>query len=173
MSQRQSCCVVDYLLEGSGGVRPFKAEDQPGIDQVIAVVFKDLLSPSRLDFYAHDHDPKLTLVYEREGRIVGCYLLKENSVLSAVEEGAKPLEDLEKYRNLRGIEGVALAILPEYQYNIGAAIELLSRPTEMGFDYMWGAQNAKLGNLLKWTKLSRLVAVCEGPPKWTVTLRDL
>lgn len=89
--------------------------------------------------------------------IVGCYLLNEGGV----EKFEKcSLEDLTPYKNLKGIEGVVLAVLPEYRsFGIGKILREI--PKKLGYDYIWGQQFKFLGNLEDWTRFGRrLVADC-------------
>ena len=64
------------------------------------------------------------------------------------------LEDLSKYKNLRGIQGVSLGILPEYR-NQGIGKQLRDLPKTMGYDYIWGQHFKSLKNVEHWTKFGR------------------
>lgn len=58
--------------------------------------------------------------------------------------------------NLRGVEGVALFLLPEFR---GSGIGRLLReiPKSLGVDYIWGQHFKDLNNLKNWTDYGRQV----------------
>jgi GNAT superfamily N-acetyltransferase len=107
------------------------------------------------------------------GKTVGIYLLGDRSLEDAIkEEKAIPKEDLSDYKNKKGLEGVVLAVLPEYQ-KIGIGKKLKNSVENLPYDYLYGLQYKKLGNLEHWIKSRRVVAESEGPEAVYITLKDL
>ena len=108
-----------------------------------------------------------------EGQMVGIYLLGERPLEDAIkEENAVPKEDLSDYKNKKGLEGVALAVLPEYQ-KTGIGKKLKNAVENLPYDYLYGLQYKKLGNLEHWIKSRRVVAESDGPEAVYITLKDL
>ena len=109
-----------------------------------------------------------------DGKIVGCYLFNEESVYDFLKNCDCLKEDISKYKKLRGIQGCALVVIPEYKGE-GIGRKLREIPLKMGYDYVWGQHLKGLHNIDNWTKFGRrLVAdgVINGSDMW-VTLMDL
>jgi GNAT superfamily N-acetyltransferase len=117
-------------------------------------------------------------------RIVGFYLLHEGSIAEwaetrlawawahdcrSVYDNCEIKEDLNWYRGQRGVEGIALVVLPEYR-GLGYGAMLKRLPQQMGFQHVFGEHFKSAYNLHHWLKSRRLVAACDGI--W-VTLQDL
>jgi len=73
------------------------------------------------------------------------------------DQGVGSLADLTAYANLKGIEGVLLAVDKSVQGQ-GWGNKLKDYPKTMGFDYIWGQQLKTLDNLEDWLKRRVLVA---------------
>ncbi len=105
--------------------------------------------------------------------IVGVYLLKENSVNNFIESvESDQIKDfrrdetkifLEEPLSDNGIQGIALAILPEYR-NMGIPGKMIDQIRNMGYDYMWGVQDKSLENIEYWKKTRKIFA--ESPINW-------
>lgn len=104
---------------------------------------------------------------EYDGRIVGCYVLNTKPVTSQ-NHCAK--ENLDGYRGLNGVQGVALAVLPEYR-DLGIGKLLRQYPIRKGYDYIWGLHMKGLHNIDNWVKFGRRI-VCETGGMFT-TLMDI
>lgn len=105
------------------------------------------------------------------GKIVGFYLLNEKNVNEVVEPEYS-FEDLAKYDNKRGVEGIMLMILPECRgYGFGDMLKEL--PKALGYDYIFGQQLKNLNNLTDWLKRRRLVGELPEFGGIYVTLADL
>jgi hypothetical protein len=103
-----------------------------------------------------------------DGKIIGCYLLNDDSVPS---NGMNYLENLDPYGTRRGLQGVALGILKEYR-GLSYGRQLRDSALSLnGFDYIWGFQGKRLENLDNWLACGRrLVGETEDA---YVTLMDL
>ena len=97
---------------------------------------------------------------------VGCYLLAEGDI-TRYQEFSK--EDLSRYKNLKGVEGIALAVLPDYR-NSGVGKTLREYPKTLGYDYIYGEQLHSLNNLDKWLGSGRRMIANTG--EVYVTLKD-
>ena len=97
---------------------------------------------------------KLTL----KGKIIGMYLLKEGSLSEFIisEHITTLYENIQSYQDLRGLQGVTLAIDETYRGR-GWGNILKDYPKTLGYDYWWGIAFKTLGNLKDWQKRARLV----------------
>lgn len=83
-------------------------------------------------------DRALSVAVKDGNRVVGCYFLAQANLPYDWAKG------------LRGLEGVALGLDPEYRYK-GIGRKLMALPAEIeGFDYVWGYQLETLENLNEW-----------------------
>jgi hypothetical protein len=92
---------------------------------------------------------KSLLLLNDKNEIKGVYLL-----------GDQPIESLVKtqeYKDLKGVEGVVLAVDSELRGK-GWGTKLKDYPKTMGYDYIWGQQLKTLNNLEDWLKRRVLVA---------------
>ena len=111
------------------------------------------------------------IVYD--GKIVGCYLLAEKSVnqfISDIEEDRvsdfrknETSLDLPTNPGDYGLQGIALAVLPEYR-DLGLGKNLKDYVKNLGYDYIWGVQDKKLKNISFWEKNRDVFA--ESPTKY-------
>jgi hypothetical protein len=90
-------------------------------------------------------------------RVIGFYLLAPRSIFKELPRNCKIVGDLNKYKNKRGVEGIALAIIPEFRGK-GYGNLLKDLPKTLGFDYVFGGQMKKLNNLDDWLKRRELIA---------------
>lgn len=113
--------------------------------------FKDVTS----EYYFHaileqesNWDISAMLVDENND-IKGVYLLGDSQLSSLVED--------EKYVNLKGVEGVVLAVSEEVRGQ-GWGNKLKDFPKTLEIDYIWGQQLKSLNNLEDWLKRRELIA---------------
>jgi GNAT superfamily N-acetyltransferase len=103
-----------------------------------------------------------------DGKIIGCYLLNDQSVHSYPMNW---LENLDLYQTRCGLQGVALGILKEYRgYGYGRQLRD-STLCLNEYDYIWGGQAKQLNNLDNWLGYGRRLVgetVCD-----FITLMDL
>lgn len=79
------------------------------------------------------------------------------------DQGVGSLADLSEYANLKGIEGVLLAVDKSIQGQ-GWGNKMKDFTKTLGFDYIWGQQLKTLNNLEDWLK--RRVIVAETKNVW-------
>jgi len=89
------------------------------------------------------------LLLNDKNEIKGVYLLGDQPIESLVKT--------EEYKDLKGVEGVVLAVDSELRGK-GWGTKLKDYPKTMGFDYIWGQQLKTLNNLEDWLKRRVLVA---------------
>lgn len=161
--------VRDHWVEES--VSKFSSitdEMMPALEEAVMKVFPDQgdwVIPHVIQYM----DPSLSVVAIENGRVVGFYILGKRSVLDGIkEEELTPTEDLSAYQGKKGIEGVALGIIPEARGS-GLGSKLKDYPQRLGADYIWGLQLHSLGNLEHWLKRRRVVAKNE---ESVATLQD-
>jgi len=113
--------------------------------------FKDVTS----EYYFHaileqesNWDISAMLVDENND-IKGVYLLGDSQLSSLVED--------EKYVNLKGVEGVVIAVSEEVRGQ-GWGNKLKDYPNTLEIDYIWGQQLKSLNNLGDWLKRRELIA---------------
>ena len=176
--------IVDALLETGNTVviRTINPNDLNGIEQVAFRVFGDKFSHEGLVGYVGQADPSVSYVAECDGKIVGFLLLRRLSldkVFEDVDYAGNPswsieqVEDLHRYAGRNGVEGIALAVLPEYRGSRGVALRLLHEIANIGVDHVWFQAASSLNNFSFWLKRSRHVATAVGPSKVFIFVRDL
>jgi GNAT superfamily N-acetyltransferase len=134
--------------------------DEDDILEIMVSVFSAHMSEDALIGYlnhATDWNLSKKLVYN--GKIIGCYLFGEGDIEQLVSN-CKHI-DLSPFEGLHGIEGIAVAVLPEYR-GTGLGNKLKDLPKHMGYDYVYGQQLKSLNNLEDWLKRRFLVADCGG-----------
>ncbi len=89
------------------------------------------------------------MLVDENNDIKGVYLLGDNQLNSLVED--------EKYVNLKGVEGVVLAVSEEVRGQ-GWGNKLKDFPKTLEVDYIWGQQLKSLNNVEDWLKRRELVA---------------
>lgn len=99
-----------------------------------------------------------------DNKIVGCYILNKDPYLFKSNTGL----DTSHYKDLRGLHGVGLAVLPEYR-NLGIGRALRDYTATMGYDYIYGMHLASLNNLDHWKKIREVVYTS---PTMHITLKD-
>jgi hypothetical protein len=114
---------------------------------------------SLLKFLTETVNWDISFTADQNGQIVGFYLLGERKLSDAIAaENAVPHEDLSKYDLMRGIEGVALGVIPEFR-KTGLTEKLKQQvKTIPDVDFIYGMQYKSLGNLHYWLRSRRLIA---------------
>lgn len=113
-------------------------------------------------------------------QIIGCYILNPRSVNDFISDiGQNKLKDfnsqntelyIDKKFSDKGLQGIALAILPDWRsYGFGNLLKTWY-DSDRNFDYIWGVQDKRLGNIEHWKKSREIIAEC---PTHFATLREL
>lgn len=91
-----------------------------------------------------------SIVLKKDNEVIGTYLLGTHPI--------HIIDNLKHYIGLKGIEGVALAIKPEYRnLGYGNLMKDYSVETNKNYDYIWGMQLKDLQNVKDWSKRRRIV----------------
>jgi GNAT superfamily N-acetyltransferase len=91
-------------------------------------------------------DIENSIIIEVDGKLAGFYFLRPKDIPEKINP-----EIYNTIKDLRGVEGVALGVFPEYK-NLGIGKKLIEYPQQMGYDYIWGYQYESLKNLRDWLK---------------------
>lgn len=153
---------VDFFVES------IKQEDKVAVLGLLQKVFSRVM-PNVASYVSAKCDWHESVLVRVEGKIAGCYMLKEEDLPYFPEE----LENTEKYRIHwrigRGVHGIALAVMPEYR-NCGIGKLLRSYPEKRKkYAYSFGFAFKSLNNIDHWLEYRRLIAETPGV---YVTLRD-
>lgn len=90
-----------------------------------------------------------SVVVDVNGKLGGFYFFGDRQI----PKGGK---EYEKLKNLRGIEGIALGVFPEYK-NLGIGKKLIEYSQYItGYDYIWGMQFKSLKNIDDWLKRRKI-----------------
>ena len=112
-----------------------------------------------------DWDLSLKAIYDN--KIVGCYILNEDSIICFKSNTGF---DVTKYTDLKGLHGVGLAVLEEYKgLGIGRALRDYPCNNMYEFDYIFGMHLESLKNLDNWKKIREVVSTS---PTMHITLQD-
>jgi hypothetical protein len=138
---------------GPGGqvvIRPLVAEDIPIIRERLSEVFKRTGLSNNFIANLIQYSPSITVVAEVQGNLAGFYFLHKKNI----PKGGK---DFEILKDLKGVEGVALGVFPEYK-NLGIGKQLISYSQGLSgqFDYIWGYQFKSLKNIDNWLKRRKI-----------------
>ena len=104
------------------------------------------------EFFAFMSDFSISRKAVLNGKIIGCYLLNDDSILSY---NFSSIEDLSNYHYQEGLQGVALGILKEYR---GLSFGRKLRDSALmlpHIDYIWGFNVKILNNLENWKRYGR------------------
>lgn len=164
--------IIQKLVKqvfGDNSIKISKISDKDisEVLEICAVAFQHVMDQDSVkSFIQSTADWSLSVKAVYQNKIVGCYIFKERSVVPYL----KSIQEKEKYKNLKGIEGVALAVLPEYR-DLGIGKKLREYPLHLGFDYIWGQHLKGLQNIDNWTKFGRRIVNDIG--HLYITLMDL
>ena len=141
--------ILSWILfneNNDSQILPIENSDIPEVLNVCAEALQHVDTPDNIKQYLGKATKwSISKKCVLDGRIIGAYLLNEfplDRMLDDAREHCKvcdfpPEEEYEKYHNLRGLQGLALVVKPEFQ-KIGAGKKLRDVPLHMGYDYIWG-----------------------------------
>lgn len=143
-------------------------------------VFEGQMSAKNLlSYLAKAADWSISVKATYKGKVVGFYLLNENQMYDYIihymvrdykcytfkECNQKNPNSIkvnpEKFRDLEGVEGVALGVDPEYK-GIGIGKKLMEYSQNLPYDYIWGQQYESLDNIQHWIKRRDVAAYFPG-----------
>lgn len=160
---------IQFLFENQAIISKINREDIQGCLDMCVREFEGVASPEEIKEELDRTNWNISYKAEVDGVLVGCYLLCESSVTQFVY---CQLEDLSKYENERGIEGVALLVVPEYR-NKSIGRKLRDIPLHLNYDYIWGQHFNTLNNEQNWVDFGRRVVARDYAEEFFVTLMDL
>lgn len=147
------------LLEQQINISTIVPDDIAGVTELAGKVFADHFPSEHMAAYLRGVvDWNLSRKLTVDGRLVGAYLLGSAQLPESVE-GCVIHGDLEAFRGLRGLQGIALLVDPaERGRDYGRMLRSL--PSKMDIDYIWGQQLKSIGNLDAWRQHRELIADC-------------
>lgn len=101
-------------------------------------------------------------------------MLNTDSIFEFLKNSNCLLEDISKYKNKIGIQGIALVVTSEYR-KFGIGREMRNIPLNMGYSYIWGQHLKGLYNIRNWVDFGRRI-VADGEingEEMYVTLMDI
>ena len=159
--------------------------DLPEVIDLVYTVFKDIVPEDREDIEDEimgKLDYNLFFKISDNGKIVGTYQLYEADFCAFIE-GMKRRNsklflniensEIEKWRDIPGVEGVQLSVLPEYR-DKGIGKILIQHVAKLGYPYIMGQHYESLGNIEHWAKRRKIVGhyVVGGDMKIYLTLGE-
>lgn len=152
----------------SVSISKISSNDIPEVLEVCVQVFSNVMSPEEVrEYVGGTADWNISVKATMGDKIVGCYIFNEESV-TQFQRCSR--ENLKKYKTLKGIQGVGLAVLPEFR-GTGVGKKLRDYPLHLNYDYIWGQHLEGLHNVDNWVKFGRrVIGKCGG---LFITLMDL
>ena len=174
---------LDFPIEHSDEVQISNFTSEKEIMDALKIglrVFEGQMGPKELLTYlAKAADWQISVKATYQGKIVGFYLLNENQIYDYLlhymmrDYNCYSMEqcnrkhpnsikvDPMKFKNLNGIEGVALGVDPDYK-GLGIGKKLIEYSQSLPYDYVWGQQYEHLGNIEHWIKRRNVAAYFPG-----------
>jgi len=123
---------------------------------------------------------EISLKLTSGGEVIGCYILNPRSVNIFIDDiihnrlNDFKNENTEIYLDEpvsdKGLQGIALSILPKWRSQGYGDMLKTWYDSDPRFDYIWGVQDKRLGNIEQWKKSRDIIAEC---PTHFATLRKL
>lgn len=134
-------------------IRNINRSDLYEINEYIEHVFANTgMSAKQLWSVIGDIDMRISIVATINDKIIGFYFLKEGGIPKS--PFAKVNYNI--FDGLRGVEGVALGVSPEYK-DMGVEKKLIEYVQyNMDYDYIWGMQLKSLNNIHHWLKRRKM-----------------
>jgi GNAT superfamily N-acetyltransferase len=136
-------------VEGQVEIRKIIKEDEESIIPKLSEIFSKTGLSNDEVWNLVEYDPELTVVATVNSKVAGFYFLSGHQIPPGGNEW-------EKLQYLKGIEGVALGVLPEYK-NFGIGKQLINYSQNIpGIDYIWGYQFKSLKNIDDWLRRRKI-----------------
>jgi hypothetical protein len=170
--------VLDTILEDINNIEIVHiGSDNESVEEALAVfaaAFPQHPLDEVRDFIMSSVNWDNSIKATSNGKTVGIYLIGDRQLSDVIDdEKAEPAEDLERYSHKKGVEGVALGVLPEIK-GIGVGKKLKDSLLSMtNADYIFGLQYKSLNNLQYWLKSRRVVAQSHSDEAVFITLQDI
>lgn len=166
---------IQFVFEQSNPLQPrilpIQKDDLPAIFDICVEAFGEVDTPEGIrGFLGSETDWSISKKCVVGDEIIGCYLFNTQHVSSMLDQCGCAKEDYSKYEGLLGLQGLGLALKPEYR---GSGIGRMMRdvPLSMGYDYIWGRHLKGLHNVDNWITFGRRV-IGENDDEY-VTIMDL
>jgi len=142
-------------------IQNIKKEDISIIVDMCSKIFSDVMPyEENVKYINYVTDFSISKKATLNGKIIGCYLFNKQSIFESEDLDNLPeqqTEDLSKYENKKPLQGVALALLPEYR-GLSYGRQLRDIPLSMkDYDYIWGVHLKGLHNINNWLKYGRRI----------------
>ncbi len=151
--------IWDELSTSEITVKPFDAEQFELVLDAATKIFRKHMSASELRQYLiAQTDLELSLLAYYKNEIIGFYLIGDYPVPNDISE-SQLLISMNEYHQIlemNGMEGVALAVLPDYRgLGIGKILIEASFDVATKFhkQFIWGQNYISLNNLKEWLKI--------------------
>jgi GNAT superfamily N-acetyltransferase len=137
-------------------IEPFDVEKFELVLELAAKIFRKHMPVKELkQFLISQTDLKLSQLAYFKNEIIGFYLIGDNQVPDNLSDDQLliPKNEYDRILEMNGIEGIALAVLPDFR-GIGVAKLLIGESynvaRRLGKNYIWGQQYKTLNNLDEW-----------------------
>lgn len=174
---------LDFPEDDSEEVRISHFNSEKEIHEALKIGLKifegQMPAKNLLSYLAKAADWSISVKATYKGKVVGFYLLNENQMYDYIihymvrDYKCYTFKDCnrknpnsikvnpEKFRDLEGVEGVALGVDPEYK-GIGIGKKLMEYSQNLPYDYIWGQQYESLDNIQHWIKRRDVAAYFPG-----------
>lgn len=129
-------------------IRKMQESDLDEIKLNLEEVYHNTKLPGEMIWMLIDGEFDITksLVATVNSDLAGFYFLNAKNIPKLINV------DYSKFRNKKGIEGVALGVFNKYR-NLGVGKKLIEyTQNNLNYDYIWGAQFKSLNNINDWLK---------------------
>jgi GNAT superfamily N-acetyltransferase len=141
-------------------IRNYEKTDRESVMDLCVDAFSNVMNPIEIpDYLDSVTNYDISFVVEHNNKVVGVYLLGDKQISDVIEfeEANIVYIDLEKFKSMNGVEGIALVVDDKYK-NIGLGSLMKDHTRTLGFDYICGVMYKDLGNKAHWSKRRILAA---------------
>lgn len=145
-------------------------KDTKEILHVCSIALKNVWGNDAATYTIRATDWNNSLKLVDNGKVIGCYLLKHSDLPDRLDQDDAKI-DLNILEGFKGLEGVALCLLPEFKGQ-GLGNKLKAAVKSIPHDYIWGQQMKELNNIENWTKSDRIIAGKTNGIYYTINKQD-